>query len=206
VTNNISIVAKPLTQRQGVSEIFGYRNIGNLPHLETLAILGSEFEDRWYLLTVADPSLVAVENILRADVNNLADIIRVVGNSTDLRTFFQSYEDKIIDAIVHSTRAYKDLHEIGILHGDAAARNVLQDLRFPLSNPSFVLCDFETSIPLGNTQKDAEQIVLELMQYVGDAKQALDEAVADEENLTDEQRRMLQDSIERIKSEVDRRV
>lgn len=207
VTNNISVVAKPLTQRQGVSEIFGYKNIGNLPHLEVLAVLGSEFEDSWHLLTTADPGLVAIENILKADVNNLADIIRVVESTNPaLEKIYRIYENKIVNAIIHSNRAYEDLHEIGILHGDAAARNVLQDLRKPLSASSFVLCDFETCTPLGDTESDAEQILLEIMRYIGDAKQALDEAVADEQNLTDEQRQILQDSIDRVKAEVDKRV
>jgi serine/threonine protein kinase len=206
VTRNVTVVAKALGREFGEKELFAYNKIAdNLNHLDVVAIIGSEFEEGWLLVTIADPHLVAMETFLSAELNNLSDISRI-SQSGSVADTYRYYEERIAGIIIDGLSEIKRLHQLGILHRDSEVKNVLLDLRFSMDNPRFVLCDYETSINRDSEHDDKSETSYDINRYINSSIKILTQSLSNEGNLTDEQRQMLQDSIERIKAEVDKRV
>ncbi|MCA9381092.1 hypothetical protein KC678_02410 [Candidatus Dojkabacteria bacterium] len=165
-TRSVPVVAKLMSSEQARAELLAYKAAPQ-PSLEVFALMIDETESMGsrrssILLTIANSNLVSVETRLKAQVDMLEEVI----NSNNFAILLNGIKNNLKVIIRNSYATFKELHSHGIIHGDPASRNVLQDI----INQDFLLCDFEAAKDITTLDSDDEATLqkgYELSDFLG---------------------------------------
>ncbi|MCA9386785.1 hypothetical protein KC669_02000 [Candidatus Dojkabacteria bacterium] len=165
-TRSVPVVAKLMSSEQASSELLAYKAAPQ-PSLEVFALMIDETESMGsrrssILLTIADSNLVSVETRLKAQIDMLEEVI----DKSNFEILLNGIKNNLKEIISNSYATFKELHSHGIIHGDPASRNVLQDI----INQDFLLCDFEAAKDINSLDSEDEAILqkgYELSDFLG---------------------------------------